>query len=159
MAWRGCWGLPCPPLRWCWAHAGVNSTLLSLLTPVCAPSSCFCPHSSKWQFFWPLCILLSILCQDCAGTHLFLVLYSKYTSFLEEMFVQLQAMRKGSQVPGWLITINPLIYLHTSSLLPDLHNELKHECWIKKSRPSQRSTFWGQRSQKKRKLWWTFLIL
>ena len=51
----------------------------------------------KWQLsFWFFCVLLSIICQNCTCTQLFLVLDSFFVFFLlKETVVQMQQMAPG----------------------------------------------------------------
>ena len=69
--------------------------------PAFAPDTLFLPLAlQKWQLgFWSFCILLSIICPNCACTHLFLVPHSFFV-FCCSRIVQVQALQQ--RVPACL---------------------------------------------------------
>ena len=90
---------------------GMGSTLLSVPTP------CFCSwlfRSGTWAF-WFVCILLSVICSNCASTQLLLVPYS-FTVFCcsRRCVFRCKHCSKGSQVPTCLMSNFPLFAVHPS---------------------------------------------
>ena len=89
-------GLPCPPLRRCWVHAGVHSTRLPLRHLFLLRL-----FRSGSGVFWPLCILLSIICQDCVRRQSFLVLDSFFVLCCwRRCLSRPKHCSRMSQVPG-----------------------------------------------------------
>ena len=81
------------------------------------PTPCFCSwvfRSGSWAF-WPVCILLSIICSNCASTQLLLVPYS-FTVFCcsRRRVFRCKHCSKGSQVPTSLMGNFPLFAVHLS---------------------------------------------
>ena len=115
VAWRGCWwsALPTPKaVLSAWGGGGGAQYPASPPTPVLAPAL----QKRQWCF-WPLCVLLPRLCQDCASRQLILVLYSFLVLCCWRRCLSRRKHRsRCPRSQAHLTVINRLIHLQTNSV-------------------------------------------